>query len=408
MNRKSLFITYDGLLDPLGASQILPYLTSIASHPRSVHILSFEKPDRLVEGEIRLRNQLEAIGIHWIPLPFTKGGKLAKGWDLLRMYATAMRLQQANRFGIIHARSYQAAQVACLLKSVSAVKVIFDMRGLWVDERVDGGLWRLDRWLDRMAYRIYKRIERRLLSCADEVVALTKCVLPELKKLAPNMQANMSVIPCCADFNHFMILSADRKQEVRATLGIQQDAFVLGYLGSLGTWYMLEEMLRFFIKAARLRGDIELLLVTRDWSAGHLQLLHDLGGGHLESRLHVVSASRDQVPDYIGTIDVMLSFIKPAYSKMASSPTKLAEAYACGVPSICNGGVGDVDEQTAELVAGAIVDPSNQEQVAELIGRLDDIRLLGGQPLRERSMQVLDLDVAADTYRRIYDGLGAA
>ena len=45
-NGAALFISYDGLTDPLGGSQILPYVRSIAAHPRRMHVLSFEKPDR--------------------------------------------------------------------------------------------------------------------------------------------------------------------------------------------------------------------------------------------------------------------------------------------------------------------------------------------------------------------------
>ena len=41
-----LFITYDGLLDPLGKSQILPYIISIKSPQRKINILSFEKKER--------------------------------------------------------------------------------------------------------------------------------------------------------------------------------------------------------------------------------------------------------------------------------------------------------------------------------------------------------------------------
>ena len=38
-----LFITYDGLLDPLGQSQIIPYLKSIAKSEIKIKVISFEK-----------------------------------------------------------------------------------------------------------------------------------------------------------------------------------------------------------------------------------------------------------------------------------------------------------------------------------------------------------------------------
>lgn len=400
-----LFITYDGLADPLGASQILPYLLAIAMHPRPTHVLSFEKPARLEAEGTKVAAQLEAAGILWTPIRFTQGGKLAKLKDLARMYVSALKLQRRWKFGIVHCRSYQAAQVGCMLKRLYAVKVIFDMRGLWVDERVDGGLWDPQRTLDRLAFNAYKRVEKGLLRCADHVVALTHRVVPELVRLG--LRADVSVIPCCADFGHFRVLSTEEKRITRTGLGIPFDGFVLSYLGSLGTWYMLDDMLRFFIAAARQRPDIHFLVITRDWSEVHLARLLALGGGEFVSRVHVTSASRAEVPALIGASDVMLSFIKPAYSKQASSPTKLAEAHACGVPAISNVGIGDVDAQTAELLSGLMIDPAVDASVQDAIAQLDRIRRFGGQPLRERAMRTLDLDVATVAYRRVYDVVDA-
>lgn len=407
MKHSSLFITYDGLTDPLGGSQILPYLRAIAAHPRQVHILSFEKPERFMAAGAQLAAELAEEGIAWTPLAFSRGGKFWKLWDLARMYYAAVRLTKRHRFGIVHCRSYQAAQVGCLLKRWFGLKVLFDMRGLWVDERVDGGLWQLTRMVDRLAYRHYKRIERTLLECADHVVALTERVVPELRRLAPRMQAEIMVIPCCADFTHFDVLPEADKAAVRERLAIPPDAFVMAYLGSLGTWYCLEEMLDLFIMAAR-RPDVHMLLITRDWQPAHTALLKARGGEGLASRLHIRPASRVEVPSLIGAADVMLSFIKPAYSKMASSPTKLAEAFACGVPVICNPGIGDVDKQVVDLSAGVLVDINDDAALREVSTRLDEVKALGGHALRDRAARVLDLPVASDAYHRTYERLTVA
>ena len=40
-----LYITYDGLTDPLGGSQIIPYLKGISSHQKNIVVLSFEKSE---------------------------------------------------------------------------------------------------------------------------------------------------------------------------------------------------------------------------------------------------------------------------------------------------------------------------------------------------------------------------
>ena len=53
MSNKNLFITYDGLLDPLGQSQILPYLKIIAKE-YPINVLSFEKKN--LENKEKLKN----------------------------------------------------------------------------------------------------------------------------------------------------------------------------------------------------------------------------------------------------------------------------------------------------------------------------------------------------------------
>ncbi len=168
---------------------------------------------------------------------------------------------------------------------------------------------------------------------------------------------------------------------------------------------MLGEMLRLFAASARQRDDIQLLLITRDWRDEHEELLKTMGLQSLRNRIHVRSASRDLVPVMLSASDVMLSFIKPTYSKMASSPTKLAEAFALGIPVISNSGVGDVDQITNELDAGAVVDIADAHALEKLVVDLDRIRSKGGADLRARARERLGLQVAKQAYRRVYDAL---
>lgn len=121
------------------------------------------------------------------------------------MYCAAIGLQYRFRFDIIHCRSYQAMQVGCSLKRLTGARTIFDMPGLWIDERVDGKLWPQDRFIKRASYTIYKRIERRLLVCATHLVALIDSVVPVLRRLSNGRIAAVTVIPCCSDFDHFAL-----------------------------------------------------------------------------------------------------------------------------------------------------------------------------------------------------------
>ena len=406
MSQSALFVTYDGLLDPLGGSQILPYLRGISAHPRKLHVISFEKQDRFQEGATQLRDSLALDGISWSPLPFTaRFGAAGKFWDFGRMCATAVVLQLRHRFAVVHCRSYQAMGVGWLLGRLSFAQTIFDMRGFWVDDRFDGGRWRLDSLVGRVLFKLMKRIEARLLQSASTIVVLTEAAAIEVPRLAPESTASIWVIPCCADYDHFHIPAVDERRKIRGEIGLPEDAFVISYLGSLGGLYRFEAMLRLFKAAANAEELARFFIITKDWSLKHEQEIDRLEMRHLRERIVVRGAARSEVPELLAVSDVMLCFYRPGFSRIGTSPTKLAEAFALGVPVICNSGIGDVDQIVDSLGAGRVIDLENPGAAESVANDLPRIRGMGGQELRERSRILFGLEVANDAYRRVYDSV---
>ena len=65
MNKlKVLYCSYDGLLDPLGQSQILPYLYRFKSFIYQLNVISFEKKKIISKKDI-IKNQLNNKNINW-------------------------------------------------------------------------------------------------------------------------------------------------------------------------------------------------------------------------------------------------------------------------------------------------------------------------------------------------------
>lgn len=407
VGQKVLFITYNGLLDPLGSSQILPYITLIAKQPQHVHVLSFEKFAPESDEALELRAHLNAQDIGWTALAFSRRfGKLGKAWDLLKMYVTATRLASKQGFDVVHCRSLHAAQVGLAVRSIFGGKVIFDMRGLWVDERVDGGIWKLDRRLDSLIFGAYKRIERWVMRRSDRIVVLTNRVIEEVERIVPGSRSKITVIPCCADYSHFGVSSPADRVKYRKELGLGPGALVVSYLGSLGTWYRFSDMIALFQEVMRRHDEAYFLVITKDWTREREYELVDAGfTGNLRSRIVVRSATRQEVPAMLGASDIMLSFIDASYSKLASSPTKLAEAFASGVPVISNPGVGDVASITREFDAGALIELGDSASMAAIADGIQDIVGKGGEGLRSRTIGSFDLSRAAAGYRSLYESL---
>jgi glycosyltransferase involved in cell wall biosynthesis len=397
-----LYLTYDGLLDPLGASQILPYVKGIAQSQGRVVVLSFEKAAKAVAGQEQKAKEVEADGIEWKPIRFTTGyGAAGKLWDLLKMYFWAFLLAKKYSVQIIHARGHTAAQVGLFLKKFSGTKLIFDFRGLWVDERVDKGGWNLSHLLHRLQYRHFKKTERKLLQGADQIVVLTHAVVNEVVRIGAISPSMVTVIPCCADFDHFTLSTAKSRADARMDLHIPDDALVLGYLGSVGRMYMLDRYFRFFEIAASQHKNVHALLITQDIDI-LIRLITDCLPAALHSRVHIISSSRQDLPKIIPAMDVLVSFILPSYARMAASPTKLAECFATGIPAVCNAGVGDVAETIVQLGAGVIVDPASDADLCMTADRLIEISAMGGSRLRDKARVLLGLELASERYLSVY------
>jgi glycosyltransferase involved in cell wall biosynthesis len=324
---QSLYLTYDGLTDPLGQSQILPYLKGINKAGYRITIVSFEKHDRMKMYGGMIRQDIVNTNIRWIPLPYHKSPPvLSTVYDLRRLRRKIRSLMRTSVFSVVHCRSYLTAMVALSLKSKYQFKMIFDMRGFWPDERIEGGLWKLSSPLYRLIYAFFKRQEKNLLHNADHIVVLTKAAADVLKTW--NVVKPVSIIPCCVDLDLFNpdTISESEKLAVRIKLGFTEKDKVMIYLGSLGTWYLHKEMMDFFRSMKQSEPDLKFLILTPD-----------LDQVKPEEGVVATRVSREEVPRFISIADFCICFIKPSFSKTGSSATKLAEVMAMEISEVMPG-----------------------------------------------------------------------
>jgi glycosyltransferase involved in cell wall biosynthesis len=392
--RSVLYITYDGLLEPLGQSQVLAYLAQLAADHR-VHILSFEKQAdrRNREGVAAMRGRLQALGIGWTPLPYHKTPTApATAFDVAVGAVVALWLALRLRARIVHVRSYVPALMALPVRRLTRAKLLFDMRGFWADERVDGALWPRGGTL----YRLAKSLETRFIDSADHIVTLTSASARELRgfEVLRSRPKPISVIPTCADLLKFHPAGPRAAQP-----------FVFGYVGSVGTWYLFEETLAFFRQLLARRPDARFLVVNRK---EHAQIREMAAAqGIPADRIELVSATHDEVPALIQRMHLGAALIKPSYSKIASAPTKMAEYLGCGVPCLGNVRVGDVAEVLRERRVGVVLEDFGAAGLAvaveEALRLVEDPALAARCEATARELFSLEHGVAA--YREIYQSL---
>ena len=403
--RRVLYLSYDGITDPLGGSQVLPYLAGLARRGHLITLISFEKPARSEEERAAVARSCAEAGIEWHPLPYHKRPPLISSmYDVRQMRRLAARLHRLQPFDLVHCRSYLPSLVGLKMKRRFAVPFIFDMRGFWADERVDGDIWNLSNPLFGRVYRYFKAREAEFLSEADHIVSLTE----EGRKVLLDRRRDedgppVAVIPCCVDFDAFPAVTSERRAAARQSLGIDANAAVAAYLGSWGSWYMTGEMLDFFKAQLERDQNARFLIVSRE---PRDQIIAE-AACHAIPAKHIIvrPASRSEVPELVAAADYGLFFILPVFSKKASSPTKMGEFLALELPVIANGEVGDVEPILGEAGAGIVIGSFDGNSYSRA---LDELKALKPdmRHWRQAARRWFDLDTGIDRYDAIYNSVG--
>ena len=388
-----LYVSYDGMLEPLGQSQVLAYQERLAVD-REIHLLSFEKAADWRDGHAlsTMRQRLRDAGIRWHPRRYHKRpSALATAYDIAVGTLSAAWICLRYRIGIVHARSYVAAAMSLPVRALTGARFVFDMRGFWADERVDGGLWPAGGRL----YRAAKWLERRALLGADHVVSLTQAGVRELRKfdyLRDRMPA-ISVISTCADLDRFRPGSA------------KGPGFILGYVGSAGTWYLFDALVECFAQLRILRPEARLLVVNRGEHAFIRERL--AAAGIPVDAVELRAATHAEVPELMTKMHATAFFIKPVFSKQASAPTKLAEFLGCGVPCLVNAGVGDMQEIVESEGVGIAVEAMDAASLHNGLLRL--LELVADENIAARCVHAaqrrFSLERGVAEYRAIYERL---
>jgi len=269
MTLSVLYITYDGITDHIGKSQVAPYIMGLAEKGHRIILLSAEKKNR--QGMIsNYMQRFQEKNIKWHYVSYHKKPPIVSSvWDVYRMQQLAGHLISQNEVTTTHCRGYVPALIGLHFKKKKGTKFIFDMRDFWADtckERydVEGNIFY------KMVYKFFKKKEREFLEQADKIISLTEVAKRTMQKWVQNgimkITGPITVIPCCADFSFYdpARLNVGRVAEVRRKLGLAPDDFVLNYLGSLGPYYLIDEMMDLYKVLLERRPGTKFLIVANN------------------------------------------------------------------------------------------------------------------------------------------------
>lgn len=336
--RPVLYVTFDGILQPLGYSQVARVVCGLAERGIPYRLVSLERPQELAQdGLVRdVRARLAKANVTWNAIPYDVSGTVkAAASNVGRATAEVLRLTATRAVSLVHARAYHAGLVALAAHTPTRVPYLFDARSYWIDERITDG-----RWFGRPAVRTTARaIERRLFRDAAAVVTLTDIQRDDLVggKFGPWTRARVVTIPTCADYDEFALREPTSHgalpKDLATTLAGKR---VIGLVGSLNRSYFADETLDLVKRALAKAPDLHVLVLSAqadEWRALLARANVD------PARTTVTVAPHAEMPAYTRAMDFVVMLLVENAAKRASVPTKLAELFAAGVRPVhfgCN------------------------------------------------------------------------
>ncbi len=406
ISKKILFISYDGLTDPLGPSQIIPYLAGLTKYGYAFTILSCDKPHLYNNKKKYVEELIKSYPIKWVSIPYHKNPPvLSSVFDFYKLKQTANELHKKEKFDMVHTRPGLPALTGLWLKKKYGIKFLNDIRGFWADERVDGGMWNLKNPLYKKIYSFFKKKEFECIEIADHNVCLTQRAKAEIQswKNISQRSIDIEVIPCSVDIQLFSPENIDQslRENFKKELNIKNEDFILSYLGSIGGWYLIDEMMEFFKTLLEKIPNSKFLFIAPHRREVIYKAAKKFNIS--QEKIIVRSADHHQVPTLLSLSNLSIFFIKACYSKISSSPTKHGEIMAMGIPVITNSGVGDVEEVTDKFNSGYVIKSFTADEYKKVIDNILSSSSFDTMEIINGAKSYYNLETAVKKYADVYN-----
>ena len=386
---KVLYFSYDGLLDPLGQSQIVPYVSAISNAGHSLTIISYEKVQRTKEQIKLMEIKLQKIGVQWIKLEFKPG----KYWAIKRIISGVLLIRKLCRDlkpDFLHLRGFLPAIIFQL--SLSRVPFLYDFRGFALGEWVDIG--KINR--SSILYSLMNRLDQNAVKNASGLVVLEECAKHLLKDTYDVPNVPIKVIRTCTNVKRYKKSKNVYNKKFRTL------RFV--YLGGARFPY---------------RPDMAFMLIEKLIDHGidcNIDFINEGDHSIIEKANYLTNISKEkfqilscehfEIPDILATYDCGIVMVETSWWRRVCSPTKMGEYLASGLPVISLEGIDAIDELAKRTVCVATVSPKElQGHFQEGRGQeiLSFIKSIGvTQKCKTLAKEEFNLETAGNLYIELY------
>jgi len=389
----TLYLSRNGLLEPLGQSQVFAYLRGL-SRDYNITLITYEKDEDWAD-KARLqkaRRDCKDLGIRWLPQHFRQRPKIvAPAFSMIRMVWLVRREVRRSGIRLIHARSNIPAATALAVSWMTGVPFLFDLRSLFPEELITARRMRRGSFL----HRAIIWAERVCLAKSAAVISQTHAAVNHLKSVYPTelKDQRLVMIPTCADLDRFT-----------PPLDRPSGPTVHGCIGTiLSGWFRTDWLAAWLSAVAQNDTDARFEIVTRD-DADRVRVALD-PMNKFGDRLTIGPRPSEEMPAAVRGHDLTVMFYAGGeVSELGRSPTRMAEVLGCGLPVVANEGVGDVADIIRRYNVGVVVKDGSQ---AAMMAALDELKALRSDPdlpsrCRKAAEEVFSLQAGTEAYRKLY------
>lgn len=384
---RALYICYWGLSDPLTVSSVMPSLVPLKQH-LGLERLTLVTVER--KGASYPRYNLPFDFVDHIPMtPMAGAGTLAsKAYEMLMIPRRIAEICLKQGVDLVFARCSLAGTIAYKVHKSTGIPFIVESFEPHSEYMVNCGAWPKGGW----RYRYAQRYEKHQVEHALKLITVTENYRRYLISAEGLDESRVAVIPCVTDLEQTRF-DPELRERVRGRLGIG-GATAAVYVGKFGDLYYDDEAFTILEDAFAFFEGLQLILLT---PTDPLRIRARLRAHKLpESRVHIASVARSEVPAYLSAADFAYSFVRPHAASLFQCPIKHGEYWACGLPFIAPDRIGDDYKVIASDRGGANLDHTLtnirecHETIAEIIARPDHRASIRQLAVRYKGVDIID------------------
>lgn len=346
----------------MSVATIYPHLEILAEFEfiHSIYYVSVEREGRKEPIDLKIKK------VRHIPLISNQVASVLwnKVEDFIRFPKEITKLVKQLNVNLLICRSSPAGILGYLVHKKSGLPFWVESFEPHAAYMAEAGGW--NKWDPR--YLVQLAGERLQLKTAEIVFPASENY--KRKLLTQTGVKKLLKMPCTVNIEHFMFDELNR-EKVRTKLGIGNDVFCGIYTGKFGGLYFEQEAFTIFKQAKEVFTKFFLIVLSPHPAEEIAQKLRSVGFS--DAQFFIALVPHQEVPAFMHAADFAFSNIKPTQSQKFSSPVKLGEYWAAGLPFLLTEGVGDETGILQKGQGGILLSPENKRealiQMKELLRR---------------------------------------